>query len=336
MNLKQIIQDAKKILILGHNKPDPDSIASSLLVKEILETHFKNKLIDIYVKEKNWPTLEKVGFPGYASIKNLNETDRINFDNYDLVFLVDISDYTDRIPDIPLNIEQTIQKTVVIDHHKTEIKSKPLLNVNDELCSATIQAYIFFKKLLDDSFVTTSNISCLTQIGIVGDTGRFLFTNLVTAEVYSTMAELTEVYKLDIEKMDYELSKATPKSLLVFNHFISNITYRKDYSYSYIDPEFILDNDIDLDSLINGYEKFKLLILRYIENYNWGFVFKPSTKEGVWDVSFRSMNSKKQVNKLAESFDGGGHLYAAAAKLVASNYEEVIQIINKRIDTLTV
>lgn len=336
MDIKQVIQDSKKILILGHNKPDLDSISSSLLVKEILEKHFGNKLIDICVREINWPILENLQLPGYSAIKNLNETDIINFDNYDLIFLVDISDYTDRLPDIPTNIEKTLQKTIVIDHHKTEIKLQPLLNVNDVLCSATLQIYNFFKNLLKESFVTTPNISQLTQMGIVGDTGRFLFTNLITAEVYSAMADLTKVYKLDNEKIDYELSKSSPQSLLVFSHLISNIRYRKDYAYSYVDPKFISEYSIELDGLINGYEKFKFIILRYIDNYNWGYVLKPSLKANVWDVSFRSMNDGRAVNKIAESFNGGGHMYAAAAKILASSYEDVIKIINNRIDTLTV
>lgn len=325
--LREILINSKNILILAHNDIDADAISSLLLTKTLIETHFENKNIEIYTKEKTWPKFEEFELPNLDCIQNLNEDEHINFEKYDTIFLVDISEFGRRTADIPTNIDDVLSKTIVIDHHLTIPEPKLALEINNNLSSASMQIYLAFKEMLKTDFKLTKDIALLTQIGIMGDTGRFLFTN-TTPETYTLMAELTNVYKVNAEKLEYTQGKISAQGLLVLSHIIQNTRYKNDFLYTYIDPDFISKNNIDEKDMSVGYGKFKFSIMKFIENVNWGFIITEEEK-GLWAISFRSKDT--DVVKYAKKFDGGGHLYAAGGRIEVQTSDEAIEKILSKV-----
>ena len=308
---------------MGHNGCDPDSLSSILLVREIILTHFEKKNIDTVVKEKDWPVFSEYNIPGYNNIRNIEEEQTIDFDSYDLIFLVDISEFGERTADMPQNIENVLKKTVVIDHHLNESKQNPIIYINNELPSASMQIYLSFKELLADNFKLTKNIAHLAQLGLITDTGRFLFAS-TTPKAYEVMSELTTVYKLDLEKLDFLESNISKSGLKVFIHILSNTKYKNDYSYTFIDPEFIKENNIEQKELEEAYYKYISTILTSTADVKWGFIVKEKDTN-LYGVSFRSRDTN--IVKHAKKLGGGGHIYAAGCRIKADTINDAVDII---------
>ncbi len=100
---------------------------------------------------------------------------------------------------------------------------------------------------------------------------------------------------------------------------------RKGISYSYISHEFLEKNHFTQEEYKKAYDSWVNLFLRNIDNCPWGFIIRPDTKKGFYNVKFRSKKGSKNVRKIAESLEGGGHDYAAAGTVQAKTIEEVIE-----------
>jgi nanoRNase/pAp phosphatase (c-di-AMP/oligoRNAs hydrolase) len=85
-NLRAIMEDAKKVLILTHNNPDPDSIASALALRTLLGRNNRTATIgylgDLIHRPENRQMLELLDIDA----KNLRTTD---LDSFDRICLVD-------------------------------------------------------------------------------------------------------------------------------------------------------------------------------------------------------------------------------------------------------
>jgi len=137
-NIKKIINDSKKILILTHDNPDPDAIAASLGFQYLLKNHFGKECVVAYGgivgRAENQSMIDHLKI-------NMIPVERINFQDYTRVALVDTQPMTgnNSLPD-------SVIPDMVIDHHpmREETRKVPFYDVREKMgaSSSIVTAYL--------------------------------------------------------------------------------------------------------------------------------------------------------------------------------------------------
>ena len=314
--LERILKKAQNILILTHKGPDFDGFCSGLILKEYINTKYPKK--NVVFKTRQMPT---------QNIPHMDElviVEEIHSENEDLVILTDAGNLN-MCTTTSDTIQNSSAKLIIIDHHDTKSDNSDL-SINNNMSSATEQV-LYLCMDMDRRFKITEDISMLGQIGIITDTGRFLFEN-VKPETYEMMAKLRKAYNLDIEDFTYKNSKFPYEMLIPLQKYINNIHMEEDMAYTYLLDEDMKSEGMDKVAVNNAHQFMRDRMIRYIHGIHWGFVVKPSfEKDSLWYVSFRSSKGYQKVDGIAEALRGGGHEYAAAARVEAGSAKEALDII---------
>ncbi len=315
--LKKLIQKSQNILILTHKGPDFDAFCSALILKEFLNTYYPKK--NVVFKSRQMPT---------QNIPHMHEiavVERIEREDEELIILTDASKL-----EICINHSDDIQssnaKIVSIDHHDT-VDIVADLSINFNMSSATEQVLNLCFEMEKWKFKITEDISKLGQIGIVSDTGRFLYEN-ATPDTYEMFGKLRKVYALDLEDFTYKNSKFPLDTIEPLRIFLKNINTEDDMAYTYISKKDIDELELSKTGVNNAQQHVRDRVLRHLHGIHWGFVIKPSYyKENIWQVSFRSTKGYQKVSEIALLLGGGGHEYSSAARVEASDVEKALEIV---------
>lgn len=319
---KQKLNDSKNILILTHLGMDHDAVCSVLLLKYILDTHYENKNSTIVTNEKEWPKFKKWNLRGLDEIEHVKKAEEINFIKYDLVLLVDVSQYDRSLKNFKAG-DEILNKTVVIDHHTIKAPAKFALTINENRSSSAEQIFVLFRDILGKDFRLDKHISFFTQLGIVADTNRFLFNEQISPETFEIMAQLVKVNKLNLEEKYYRMMNNPPKSVFALEEIIARTKFKDDLVYSYL-PKNVLKHFVFRETKA-ATGMFLSICIRTLVNVNWGFLVKPTAKKNEWRVMLRSRSNTKDVRALAEKLGGGGHINAASATILAKNAKKAVE-----------
>lgn len=317
----EYIENSKKILILSHKGADLDAFCSSLIVKNFLNTYYPDKEVSFTTRDN-----PNTNIP---FMKEINIVEKIEDDGSDTIIVCDTSNINYVLRDDD-TLDVDGKKVLIIDHHVTESDGCDF-RINESLSSATEQAIYLFKYVLGDRYVITKEISELGQVGIIADTKRLLY-ETTKPSTFRLMAELREVYSLDLEEIEYKTSKFPAETLKPYEILLRNLKIVDDMAYTYITREESLENNCTNLGINSAQREVKDQILRYIQGVHWGFVMTPSGKdEKEWHIGFRSTKGYQEVNKITEDMGGGGHLYASAAHIHADTFEDALNIVKETI-----
>ncbi len=315
--LKQLIKKGNNILILTHKGPDFDGYASGLILKNFINTYYPKKTV--IFKTRQYPP-QKIPFMNELSISQT-----IDAGDEDLVIIMDANGW-----DMCITKEDTIQitkaKVAIVDHHSTKSLEVEVV-INDNLSSATEQILDFCIQAMGKKYIISKDISMLGQVGIVFDTGRFIYDN-TKPETYELMAKLRRIYPMDLEEFEYKSSKFPIEALLPLKIYIQNIHILDDMAYSYLNRSDVTNYNLTKIGVNSAQQFFRDNIVRYIQGIHWGFVVKPSfTTENEWKISFRSTKGYQEVASIAEALNGGGHQYSSATRITATDGDQAAKIV---------
>lgn len=289
----EILNKIKKyntIIIHRHVRPDPDAYGSQFGLKYILEEAFPEK--EIYVVGEGEPTLSFIGA--------LDEIEDIVYKDA-LVIVCDTANEA-RIDDKRYRLGAELIK---IDHHPP-VDSYGSINLVNTSASSTSEMIC---DLHESWGLSNGNInekaSRVLYLGIVGDTGRFLFDNTTphTMQVAAKLME-KEFHRNDLLN---QLSERDPKLLHFQGYILQNFKY---------DGEGFCYIKITQDIL----ESFNLL-----PNEASLFVNAVSDIKGVkaWifavdegkEIRCRIRSKGIKINHIAAKYNGGGHPNASGASV---------------------
>ncbi|PLX68341.1 MAG: phosphoesterase [Denitrovibrio sp.] len=314
--IDQILEDIKpkrKVLILTHNNPDPDTMAAALGMKFILSKTLKKRC-----------TIAYQGLVGRAENRELIKTcvidmhpsTKLNFNRYDYLIVVDTQPKAGNV-----YIPDGFKADVVIDHHNFRATTNQI-KLHDVRPKA--------------GSTSTIIVEYMKHLGIVPDTktATALYYGIKTDTVGSGRSSNSQ----DLEMMSYifpqiSLTKLTKiESPELPRYYYKNM--RKALDYAEILDNIIFCNlgEVRNADLIAETSDF-LLRMRDIK---WTFVVGKIDNHGYF--SLRSKSARMKVGRIAMSLvkglgTGGGHMKSAGGQinLESKNYDEVAEIIKLRL-----
>ncbi|QTA38965.1 bifunctional oligoribonuclease/PAP phosphatase NrnA [Thermosipho ferrireducens] len=310
LNIVAEINNAKKVLVLGHIMPDGDDISSVLSLTMGLEKLGKEVEAAIDWKIQSYfyelPEVQKIR--NFEQVKNYDP---------DLIVIVDASS-PDRIGQFAQLLEK--YKVIVIDHHGTNTYFGNF-NWVDTSFGATAQMVLRINKELGVKY--NERLALINLMGIQTDTGFFRYAN-ADERVFLDAAELIKFGASPnvISRMILENKKIEQFRLLATMVDHLKIDCDGLLAYSYLSSEdYAANNCTEEDSggFVSEIRSIKgVEVAIFLSEYNPNEVH----------VSFRS-KEWFDVSKVAVVLGGGGHPRAAGCTIegdIKDILEEVVKI----------
>ena len=300
--LETMIDQAGKIVILGHVNPDGDCVGSCLAVYNYIKEWDSSKTVTV--------RLERLPSKfSYLSGFDAIETEA-GEGTYDLCICLDSSD-EERLGDFKSCFDRSA-KTICIDHHITN-RGYAQENVIDGHASSACEVVY---GQLDESRISKRVAECI-YTGIIHDTGVFKYSNTSrkTMEIAGRMMEKGIDFGTIIDgsfyKKTYMQSQILGRALLESITFLDgrcifSVVRKKDMDFYGVEKS-------DLDGIVDQ--------LRVIDGIECA-IFLYETGIHQFKVSLRS-NSIVDVSRIAAYFGGGGHVRAAGCTMSGSVHDVV-------------
>ncbi|GLB49885.1 DHH family phosphoesterase [Neptunitalea lumnitzerae] len=307
--LKDLLANAKNIIIIPHKNPDGDAMGSTLGLWHYLKSKGHNATI---ISPNDYPTFLK-WLPGESEVLKFDSEYDVairKIKEADLIFTLDFNDFsrTDRIQPY---LEAASAKFVMIDHHQSP-SDYATVTYSDATMSSTCEMVYHFINYLGDTANITKEIADCLYTGIMTDTGSFRFAS-TTSTTHRVIAALIDcgAENAAIHSNIYDANSISRLHLL--GCALKNLTVLTEYNTAYItlskeeltsynfekgDTEGFVNYGLSLTGI-----KFAAI---FIENIN--------SDEAFVKISLRSKGNF-DVNLFSRShFNGGGHINAAGGR----------------------
>lgn len=285
----------REIFILGHIQPDGDCMGSSLGLYYLLKENFCKESVVINQK------IDRFAFLGKSE-----EPYKRNFEG-SFVIQVDNS-VRNRSADENFMKAGCILK---IDHHVV-MDSYGTYNIEEQLSSC---CEIIAEHAIKAGMVINADAARCLYTGMVTDTGRFLYPG-VNAETFRIAATLLES-GFDFSDL---MSRINSRDLNTVN-YISYAYNAMKMSKKGVLWIYITQDIIDKFNLTPDKVSTALECMRGVEGHPVSVLFADLGDKV--RVEFRS--DRIQLDHVARSFGGGGHKFAAGARLATA--EKIPQVV---------
>ena len=312
--LKDLMEEASEIIVMGHQFPDMDAIGGCLGIRRIAKmnqkkawivtnenqfSHDIHKLMDVIREQKD--LREDIITPEEALEKLTPNT---------LVILVDVSRPV--IAASPEVLEQA-NKIVVIDHHRRsqDFPKNPVLVYIEPYASSTGELITELFEYQNNYAESIQPIEATAMLGgIIVDTRNFtLRTGSRTFDAASYLksvgADTILIQRLLKENVEtYLLRSHLLNSLILLENNIGIVQGEEDTPY----PTVVAAQTADM--------------MLSMENIDASFVVT-KREDGRIGISGRSLGNKN-VQRVMEKMGGGGHLSNAATQLSDTTIAEAV------------
>jgi phosphoesterase RecJ-like protein len=306
------INQANRIAILSHIRPDCDAIGSQLALALSLQQ--LGKEISAWNED---------GLP--ESFRFLKKSDLINRPpsepkEFDLAIALDTA--SQQRLGAALRAIRRANQWINVDHHASNPGYGDLVYI-DTVAPATGQ--IVYEFLRTENLPLTQPAADALYAAISTDTGSFRYAN-VTARTFEIAAELIKS-GVDAAAIANKLYESYPKRRVqLLGQILPQAVFDADDKVA----SMALTNETkqrlgiqpdDIDGLIDCVRSVETVVVA---------LFFEELPEGRIRLSMRSKDDRVDVNKICGEFGGGGHPRAAGAR-IRGNLEEVRNKVLKRV-----
>ena len=299
------LNSANRIAVFCHARPDGDALGSGMALTCALNNAGKYAVMccDDTVPEK------------YCFLEKMSEVKSKLPENvqFDTLICVDCAD-VNRIGSFSNAFVSFKGTKINIDHH---ISNKKFADYNCVVeCPATCQ--LMTEIFLQAGFEIDREIADLLMLGLISDSGNFTH-NDVTDKTFQT-ASLLRKHGADVNTINYQMfSRQTKARALLFGKVINSIRFALEDKLAYVIVPLDYFGQSGVDSAITeGFVDFPLTIDGVEVS-----VSLLEVKKHQYKISLRS-KGKVNVNAVAGTFGGGGHILASGCML-NGELEEVIE-----------
>ena len=307
--VKQLLAQPKKIILVTHWSPDGDAIGSSLGLYNYLL--FKNHNVKVIVPNDYPPFLNWMeGNNQVVNFQKETENAEKLVDAAEIIFLLDFNSLK-RIDELGKHIEQSKSFKIMIDHHP---QPEPIVDIfhHNVKASSTAELVFDFICLLGDENKLNKSIAECLYTGIMTDTGSFRFPS-TSPQTLRAAARLMEAGAVssEIHNRIYDDNSEDKIHLLGFC-LDEKLKVLPQYNTAFITLDAAEQKKFNCKKGdTEGFVNYALSI----KGIKFAAFF--AERDGLIKTSFRSKGNF-DVNLFArKNFDGGGHRNAAggASKL---------------------
>lgn len=310
--ISNLMQDHKRVLIMGHQGPDMDSLGAAIGMAKCAQVHdceariilnernaSIDKLIELLYAQKSFKNLFIPSEKAFSWVEHSNT----------LLVLVDTHKPTFALDP---KLLQASKKVVVIDHHRRgeEFIKDPVLVYIEPYASSTCELVTEILEYQDQVVELHPLEASALLAGIVVDTKRFAFhTGARTFEAASYLrrqgADLTMVQTFLKEDMDRFLKRGEliKNAELLYNGTIAIAVGKEDELYDQLMIAQTADTLLNLHRIVASFVVAK-------------------REDHVVSVSARSQGDLN-VQFIMEKLGGGGHFTNAAMQIQGKSLSEV-------------
>ena len=323
-DLQALLAENDTFIFSTHVQPDADGVGSELGLARYLKSIGKT----VHILNPS---------PLRVNLEFLTNNDEIQVYDSDIhshllstadVFIAfDIGHY-DRLMVLAQDLKSSAIKKVSIDHHPGD---KSQFDYQFDFPTASSTGVLIYDLLntIDNSANKIYEIARPIYAAMMSDTGNFRFNNtdpetlIAAAHLVSAGVKPYELYVYLYEDLN------TPGRLLVIQKLLSELQYACDgrLAWSLIDFEDIEKLGATKDDM-NSLSDF----IRSIKGVEVGVSFTRTPGQKI-DVSFRS-KGHITINKIAMSFGGGGHAFAAGCHVDGTLEEAAVSVVAECVKTI--
>ncbi len=307
------IKPKRKILLLTHNNPDPDTMASAFALKNLFSSLMKKRC-----------TIAYSGIIGRAENREFVKLCRIemhpssilNFNRYDCLILVDTQPTAGNV-----TIPKGFVPDIVIDHHNFRAQSKKIsiIDIRPEYGSTSTIIAEYYKKIEQEM---DKNTATALYYGIKTD----------------TIGSARSNTQSDLNMMSYILPSISLKKLAKIEtpelpkYYFKNIKKATENAVFIENLVFCNLEEVRNADLIAETSDFFLRM----RDIKWTFII--GYIDDMAFFSLRCKSVKRKVGLVALNIvkglgTGGGHMQSAGGQipLKKKTYDEVVQILKSRL-----
>ena len=320
--LRNLLAEPRKIVIVGHTNPDGDAIGSSLALAEVLTARGHDvtcALPNNYPYYLRWiPNSERIII--YRNDKEHRADKAIA--EADVIICADMNSLT-RADELGAMVAtNTTAKRVLIDHHLFPTEGFDIVFSYTESSSTAFLMYTILVALYGEE-VINQTIATQLYVGIMTDTGNFAFSNL-SPDLFEAVAVLAGS-GIDIPQ--------------IYNNVYNSFTEGRARLFGYTINR-------KMKTLLGGKVAYMSLTEEEMRRFwfqqgdNEGFVNYPlsikkmkmsamfTAQQGFIRVSLRSRGDVDVDTFARRYFNGGGHKNAAGGKSFVSMEETIAHYID--------
>jgi len=321
--INKLLGAKKKIVIIGHNNPDGDSVGGSLGLYNVLIKTGN----DVSVIMPSKPNDFLQWLPNQEDIVVFKEQEKLAsrlLEDAEIIFCVDFNS-SHRVDIAQKNLEEAKAIKFLIDHHPEPETDAEFIFSDTIVSSASELVYEFIKETDLNKFLNKDAATCIFT-GIMTDTLNFSV-NSSRQETFAIVGELL-TYKIDKDFIydkvynNYSINRLKlvgyllyKKMQVVEKHGIALIIFTEEemarFNFAEGDHEGIVNMPLSVAEI-----KASIIAVE---------------KDDFVKLSLRS-KGEVDVNKLARKyFNGGGHKNAAGGK-VFTKISDIEDYIKKSLD----
>ena len=312
------LQEADKLVVVTHENPDGDALGSLIAMQAILSQLGKDCLM--FIAQSDLPLPQEYTFFPLANLVTEPPND---LHDRTLVFL--------DCGNLERNPATAFQAPGVhilnIDHHHDNTRFGTVnLVVDDASCTAEI-----VWELMGDLGVTpTSVIADALYVGLITDTGRFMYENtgrkahVMAADLIDAGVDVHGVYRRVYEDVPYG-------KLALLARGLANI---ERYDGGRLTMSALTESDFTDSEAQESFSEGVIDHLRAVEGTELAALVRDRIGNpevaGQRKVSLRSSNDRVDVSLIARAAGGGGHKQAAGFSTVLS-HDELVQFLRQQL-----
>ena len=319
LKIIELVKSKNSFVITTHVNPDGDAIGSELAFARYLANLGKDvKIINTS------PTPDYLTFMLNSNneisvfSKELHENIILNSD---VIITLDLNQLS-RTKLLEPAIRASKAQLICIDHHEYPENYADISLIDTESSST---GELIFRILKEAHEEISLEYALPIYVAIMTDTGSFKYER-TTANLHRIAAELLDAGVIPIEVHQEIFEQGSANRLQLLGRALNSLTIDGDGKLAYIkislqDLKETSTGEEDVEGFVNY-----TLSIKGVEVGLFFFELENGFK-----ISFRSAK-KVPVNKLASEFGGGGHFFAAGARIENKSMEPSIhEIINKAI-----
>lgn len=315
----EALANAQKIVITAHINPDGDAIGSALGLYHVLRSAGKG--VRVIMPTPVPSTM--AWMPGMEVVEVYSLDPTITFGDADTIVVLDLNSVS-RLKDLGTLILSTRTATNVrivnIDHH-TEPEDFADVQLVDTTAAATCQMLVQVLALMPNVALSADAATCL-YTGIMTDTGSFHFPR-TTSSLHRDVAFLIDAGADPVRIYDNVYNHSPVARMRMLGYALSSMTTHHNgrLCTMVIEQSDLLRFGCTTDD-VDGYVHNTLAV----DGVEIGVLLVELPNE--IKCSFRSKGTV-YVNELAKKFGGGGHVYAAGARVKDASLNDVLQLVIK-------